>query len=318
MIKILANDGIDSDGKLLLEDAGFHVDTEKVPQDELPKVLPNYDVILVRSATKVRKDLIEQCPNLKVIGRAGVGLDNIDVAFAKERGVTVLNTPAASSQAVAELTFAHFFSLARYMGSAARGMGAGEAATFNKLKKDFSSGIQLRGRTLGIVGFGRIGQETARIGLALGMRVLPVDLVVSEARIDLKVYGYRDIALSVKLECVSMDDMLRHSDFISLHVPSVGKALIGREEIAKMKKGAIIVNTARGGVIDEEAALEGLQSGQLGGVGLDVFLNEPTPRLELLNHPRISVSPHIGGSTVEAQRNIGLELAEKVIAHFDK
>jgi D-3-phosphoglycerate dehydrogenase len=317
MIKILVNDGIHPDGKMLLEDAGFAVDTEKVAQEDLAKELPEYNAIVVRSATKVRADLIDKCPNLKVIARGGVGLDNIDVDYAKSKGIEVINTPAASSESVAELAFGHMFTLARFLQQSNRDMPTKGNTDFKNLKKSYSKGIQLRGKSLGIVGFGRIGQETARIGLAMGMNVLPVDLMIEQIDLDINIYNTRDVKLKVHVPTVSFDEMLAKSDFISLHVPSLRKAILGKEEFEKMKDGVIVVNCARGGVIDEQALLEALESGKVGGAGLDVFENEPTPLEALINHPNISVTPHIGASTLEAQRNIGLELADQIIAAFD-
>ena len=317
MIKILANDGIDADGQMLLEEAGYQVDTEKVAQEDLPGVLPDYDVVIVRSATKIRKELIDKCPNLKIIARGGVGLDNIDVEYARSKGITVMNTPAASSQSVAELVFAHLFSLCRFLQQSHRDMPVKGNTEFKQLKKVYSEGIQLRGRTLGIVGFGRIGQEVARIGVALGMKVMPVDLVVNEADIDINVFVSDNVRLSVTLDTYEWDEVLRNSDFLTLHVPfSGGSALIGKKEIDSMKNGAIIVNTSRGGAVDEDAMLEALNSGKLRGVGLDVFDNEPTPKKALLEHPLVSCSPHIGAATAEAQANIGLELADRILAFF--
>ena len=313
MAKILINDGIHPDGQKMMEEAGFTVSTTKIPQEELASKLPEFDAICVRSATKVRQELIDHCPNLKIIARGGVGLDNIDVTYAKSKSIEVINTPAASSEAVAELAFAHIYTLSRSLHKANREMETGE---FKKLKKSYAKGSQLRGKTIGIIGLGRIGQETARIALSLGMEVLPVDKMIDKATITLKLGGGAS-PVSIDLKTVDMDTMLGKSDYISVHVPfSGGTALIGKPEIAKLKDGAILVNTARGGTYDEEALLEGLQSGKLGGVGLDVFENEPNPRKELLNHPNISVSPHIGASTSEAQRNIGIELAEKIIKHL--
>ncbi len=316
MIRILANDGIADDGKSLLEEAGFEVVTDKVAQEDLAKELPNYDVIIVRSATKVRKDLIDQCPNLKVIARAGVGLDNIDHEYATSKGVEVVNTPAASSQAVAELVFTHFFNLARFVHRSNRELAAADS-DFNKLKKAYGEGIQLRGKSLAIIGFGRIGREVARIGLALGMEILPVDLMIDEADLEIDIYAAKAIKLKVRVETVSMEEALAKADFLTFHVPSVKGALLGKAEIAKMKKGAIVVNTARGGVIDEEALLEALDSGHLAGAGIDVYNNEPKPDRRLLSHPNASVTPHIGAATLEAQQNIGLELADQIIAFFE-
>jgi len=318
MIKVLANDGIHPDGKLLLEDAGFEVHTDKIPQDELMTKLQEYEVICVRSVTKIRQPLIDACPNLKVVARGGVGLDNIDVDYARSKGVAVMNTPAASSQSVAELVFAHMFTLSRSLHLANRQMPGEGNSAFKKLKKSYSKGFQLRGRTLGIVGFGRIGQEVARIGLALGMNIKPVDLVVESSDIHIDLYSSDSVSMAVKVPTVEMDEMLSESDFITFHVPSIGRALIGADEIAKMKDGVVLINTARGGTIDEDALLAGLNSGKIGGAGLDVFVNEPTPREDLIQHDRVSASPHIGASTAEAQRNIGLELADQIIAFYDK
>ncbi|PHI18490.1 3-phosphoglycerate dehydrogenase [Lewinellaceae bacterium SD302] len=315
MIRILANDGIAEDGKTLLEEAGYEVVTEKVAQEDLATELPNYDAIIVRSATKVRKELIDQCPRLQVIARAGVGLDNIDHDYARSIGRTVVNTPAASSQAVAELVFTHFFSLARFVHQSNRQLPAADS-DFKALKKSYSKGVQLRGKTLGIIGFGRIGVEAARIGLALGMKIMPVDLHVESRELEIDLHAAPDVKLKVTVETVEMEEMITAADFITIHVPSLKGALIGAEELKKMKNSAIIVNTARGGVIDEEALIAALDAGEIAGAGLDVFINEPTPDRHLLEHPRLSVSPHIGASTQEAQRNIGLELADQILAHF--
>lgn len=317
MIKILANDGIDADGYTLLEEAGYQVDTQNVPQEKLHEVLPDYDVIIVRSATKVRKDLIDQCPKLKIIARGGVGLDNIDAEYARGKGIEVMNTPAASSGSVAELVFAHIFSLARFLHLSNREMPEKGLTQFGKLKNTFSKGSTLGGKTIGIIGFGRIGQEVAKIAMALGMNVIPADLIVEEAEISLNIYHDETVNFSVKVATQSIDEILKKSDFITLHVPfSGGKPIIGAEEISRMKRGAYIINTSRGGAVAEDALLDALNSGQLGGAGLDVFESEPTPQKELLTHPKISVTPHIGGSTLEAQALIGLELADKIIAYF--
>ena len=313
MKKILANHGIDATGKELLEKAGFIVDTNNIPQEELASKLNAYDAILVRSATKVRKDLIDQCPNIKLIGRGGVGMDNIDVEYAKSKGVEVINTPAASSQAVAELAFGHFLSIARFIHDSNKNMPVSGDSNFNGLKKKYAEGIELTGRTLGVLGFGRIGQHAAKVGLGLGMNILAVDPYTKEATISVKV---ADQVVNVPVKTVSMDEMLKNSDFITLHVPFTGAPVLGKEEFAKMKDGVIIANASRGGTIDEDALLEALNSGKVFGIGLDVFDNEPTPRKDLLVHPKVSATPHIGASTTQAQLNIGTELSEKIIAFF--
>jgi len=316
MIKILVNDGIHPDGKLLMEEANYHVDDTKIPQEALLQKLPEYDAIIVRSATKVRKELIDQCPNLKVIARGGVGMDNIDVEYARSKGIKVINTPKASSQAVAELVVGHFFTLSRFLHRANRDMATKGATEFKALKKQYAGGVQLRGKTVGIIGFGRIGQEVARLALGLGMRVLASDLYDNTVNIDLSTPGAPEVAFSVRLTTVPLSRVLSESDYITIHVPSSDKPVIGAEEIQKLKDGVFLVNTSRGGTIDEAVLLEALESGKVAGAALDVFVNEPTPNVDLLNHPKISVSPHIGASTLEAQRNIGLELADAFIDFF--
>lgn len=313
-MRILINDGIHPDGKAALEAEGFEVVTEKIAQEDLVNELPTFDAIAVRSATKVRADLIDACPNLKAIARGGVGLDNIDVDHAKSKGIAVINTPAASSQAVAELVFAHLYGLARFLQQSNREMPENGNSSFGKLKKSFAKGIQLRDRTLGIIGIGRIGQETARIALGVGMKVLPVDPFVEKVDIEVPIHGAGSITAT--LPTVSMDEMLAQADAISLHIPFLGKPVLSNQEFAKMKNGVILINAARGGTVDEDALLAAIESGKVAFSGLDVFINEPTPREDLLNHAQISVTPHIGAATGEAQRNIGLELAEKLTAHL--
>ena len=309
--KILANDGIDNQGKALLEKAGFTVITEKVEQENLASAINenNYVALTVRSATKVRKDIIDACPKLKLIGRGGVGMDNIDVEYAKSKGVEVVNTPAASSMSVAELVFAHLFSMVRFLYDSNREMPLSGDVEFDALKKKYAPGIELRGKTLGIIGFGRIGQAVATTGLGLGMKILAYDPFIPEAEINLFIHGASPV--SIKIKTVSMEEVLKNCDFITLHVP--GGKVITSKEIAHMKKGAGIVNASRGGVIDENDLLEALNSGKLAFAGLDVFENEPKPRMDLLMHPKVSLTPHIGAATLEAQERIGIELAEKIV-----
>lgn len=314
MIKILANDGIHPDGRLLLEEANYEVEEDKVPQDELPDRIADYDVLIVRSATKVNKAVIDAAKKLKVIARGGVGMDNIDLDYAKSKGIEVYNTPMASSRAVAELAFAHLFALSRMLQRSNRELAAG--GDFKKLKKNYETGFQVRNKTIGIIGFGRIGQEVAKIALGVGMNVRAHDPFVQEAEIGIQLHSFEDLKLNVKIRTEPMDKILRDADFITFHVPGGGQPVITAAEIAKMKDGVFLINTARGGIIDEEALLAALESGKVAGAGLDVFENEPTPREALLKHPNISCTPHIGASTVEAQSYIGMELADKIIAFF--
>ncbi|WP_443939289.1 D-2-hydroxyacid dehydrogenase [Pedobacter sp. MW01-1-1] len=316
MIKILANDGIDPIGKELLEKAGFQVDTETIPQDQLAEALKNYDAITVRSATKLRKELIDAVPNIKLIGRGGVGMDNIDVEYARSKGINVINTPAASSLSVAELVFSHLFTGIRFLQDSNRKMPVEGATQFNALKKSYAKGTELSGKTIGIVGFGRIGRATAKVALGLGMNVLAYDLYPLETEITLDFQG--GASVSVPIKTVSFDEVIANSDFISLHTPFADKPILGEAEFAKMKKGVGIVNCSRGGTIDEPALIAALNAGQVSFAGLDVFDNEPTPLVDLLTHPKISLTPHIGASTNEAQERIGTELANLIIDHFKK
>lgn len=315
-MRILANDGIDAAGKKLLEDAGFEVDTNHIPQEELAEKLQAYDAITVRSATKVRQALIDVCPNLKAIGRGGVGMDNIDVDYARSKGLAVINTPAASSLSVAELVFAHLLNGVRFLYDANRKMPVEGNTNFGALKKAYAKGVELRGKTLGVVGFGRIGRETAKVALGLGMDVIYTDLFDGPTSLQLTFSGAVQVDLPVKQ--VTFEEVLKQSDFITLHVPFLDKPAIGKEEFALLKDGVGLVNASRGGVIDEEELIKALDAGKVAFAALDVFDNEPTPRQEILGHPRISLTPHIGAATNEAQERIGIELATLLIDALKK
>ena len=312
-MKILANDGLDQSGIDALTEKGFEVITTKVPQEFLVEYINenNIRTVLVRSATQIRKDLIDACPSIEIIGRGGVGMDNIDVDYARSKNIHVINTPSASSESVAELVFAHLFSGARFLQDSNRKMPITGDSEFAKLKKSYEKGIELRSKTIGIIGMGRIGQEVARIALGLGMRVIAADNNVGRASIKVKFYNNQFI--NVDIETEPLEGVLRHADFITLHVPAQKDGyMIGEKEFAMMKDGVAVVNCSRGGVIDEEAMISALDSGKVAFAGLDVFINEPTPSKQILNHPKISLTPHTGASTVEAQDRIGLSLAEQI------
>jgi D-3-phosphoglycerate dehydrogenase len=321
MIRILANDGIDAIGKKMLEEAGFTVVTDKVAQENLATELKNFDAILVRSATKVKKDIIDACPNLKLIGRGGVGMDNIDVAYAKNKGIAIVNTPASSSSSVAELVFAHIFTGSRLLQITNRVMPEKGNEEFANLKKAASSGIELKGKTMGIYGFGRIGQEVAKIAIGLGMKVLAFDPYVEKVdlSLDLPALGLNS-RIKVSIQTVNEESVILHSDFITFHVPfnEGDKAIIDAQVISKMKKGVGLINCSRGGVISETDLLAALNTGKVAFAGLDVFEQEPPIYKDILAHPNVSLSPHIGGSTIEAQARIGIELSEKVMDFFKK
>ena len=312
-MKILANDGISSVGISALQTAGFNVETTKVAQEQLADYINDQDIVglLVRSATQVRKDLIDACPGLKLIGRGGVGMDNIDVDYAKSKGLHVINTPAASSESVAELVFAHLFGSVRFLHDANRNMPLEGDSNFKKLKKLYAKGTELKGKTLGILGFGRIGQATARIALGTGMKVIYHDPFIDEAEVAVNFFDGRSVSFEFK--SLSKEEVLKDADLITLHVPAQDNYVIGKKEFELMKDGVGIVNAARGGVVDEEALVEALEKRKVAFAGLDVFETEPSPHIKILMHPNISLSPHIGAATGEAQDRIGEELASQII-----
>jgi D-3-phosphoglycerate dehydrogenase len=313
-MKVLANDGISKSGILALEEGGFEVITTKVAQEQVANFVNenNVSVVLVRSATKVRKDIIDSCPGLKIIGRGGVGMDNIDVDYAKSKGIHVINTPASSSESVAELVFAHLFSGVRFLHDSNRNMPLEGDTNFEGLKKAYANGIELRGKTLGVVGIGRIGQATAKMALGLGMKVIAADMFIPQ--VDIKVEFFDGQSITTTIVSQSLESLFKEADFITLHVPAQDGYIIGEKELAIMKDGVGIVNCARGGVIDEVALLKALDSGKVLFAGLDVFENEPTPEMTILMHHKISMTPHIGAATGEAQDRIGTELASQIIS----
>jgi D-3-phosphoglycerate dehydrogenase len=312
MINILANDGISQSGKDALDNAGFNISTITVSQEQLANHIQSNDiaVLLVRSATTVRKDLIDRCPNLKIIGRGGVGMDNIDVEYARSKGINVINTPAASSSSVAELVFAHLYGGVRFLHESNRNMPLEGDSNFKKLKKAYAKGVELRGKTIGIVGFGRIGRETAKIALGIGMKVLAYDKFLKEASITLNFSHEKSVEFNIKIS--KFNYLLENSDFISLHVPAQKEFIVDKKQFELMKDGVGIINAARGGVLNEVELISALDSGKVSFAGLDTFENEPKPEIKLLMHPNISLTPHIGAATNEAQDRIGKELADQI------
>ena len=313
-MKILANDGISQSGIDALTEAGYEVITTNVAQEQLVSFINENKIVvlLVRSATTARKELINTCPGLKIIGRGGVGMDNIDVEYAREKGLSVINTPAASSSSVAELVFAHLYGGVRFVYDSNRNMPLEGESNFKSLKKAYAKGIELRGKTLGIIGFGRIGQEVAKIALGVGMEVKASDKYINDVEVPVTLFNGDSI--NVNVETIHSSEVLKSSDFISLHVPAQKDYVIGEKEFAIMKDGTAIINAARGGIIDEVALVNALDNGKLAFACLDTYENEPKPAIKLLMHPRISLTPHIGAATLEAQDRIGLELATQIKA----
>lgn len=313
-MKVLANDGISAAGEKVLREAGIEMVEAKVSQEHLAGFINEngIDVLLVRSATKVRKDLIDACPGLKIIGRGGVGMDNIDVEYARSTGIHVINTPNASARSVAEMVFAHFFSLARYLHEANRMMPLEGETQFGALKKSYSNAVELQGKTLGVIGFGGIGKEVVKIGISLGMNVKVLTRKPKTETLTLNFFNGAKLDFEISSDN-NWDKFLHETDFISINTPKTEGYIIDAPQFEKMKDGVFIVNTARGGVIKEEALLDFIESGKVAGAALDVFENEPTPQLTVLMNPALSLSPHLGGNTLDAQEKIGTELALQII-----
>ncbi len=294
-MKILICDKTEKEAVERMRAAGLQVDVrDDIAPEELPSVLPAYEGMVVRSRTKVRQPLIDVCPNLKVIVRGGVGLDTIDAEYARSKGITVMNTPMASSASVAELTIAYMFSLARSVFQASLSMKA------ERWDKKLFEGEEIGGKTLGLIGIGNIGMEVARRAAALGMAVIAYDPYVKSAE-------------NVKM--VSLDELLATSDYISLHLPKTKESanMIGKAQIAKMKNNVRIINCARGGIIDEVALYEALTNGRIAGAALDVYAEEPPTDWKLIKLPNVIGSPHIGAATKDAQGRVGAEVADKLI-----
>ena len=311
-MKILANDGISDSGKEKLEEYGFDVDLTKVSQEQLVSYINENEIstILVRSATQVRADIIDNCPSIKIIGRGGVGMDNIDVEYAKSKGINVINTPAASSKSVAELVFSHLFGCVRFLHESNRSMPLEGDTKFKELKKSYAGGTELSEKTLGIIGFGRIGQEVAKIAIGVGMKVIFYDKFNEQANIKLDFFDGQN--LSFKLKSSTFDELLNNSDFITVHIPASNEYIIDSDQIAKMKNGVGLLNLSRGGIINEEELIKNIESGKISFAGIDTFEGEPNPSMKILMNSNVSLTPHIGAATVEAQDRIGVELADKI------
>lgn len=313
-MKVLANDGISDAGKNALQEAGIELLEVKVSQEHLTHFINEnqVDVLLVRSATKVREELIDACPGLKIIGRGGVGMDNIDVEYAIDKGIYVINTPNASSRSVAEMVFAHFFSLARFLHESNRLMPLEGDTHFSALKKSFGKAQELEGKNLGVIGFGGIGKEVVKMGISLGMKVKVLTRKPKTETLSLHFFDGQCLDFEIT-STQDWDEFLLDTDFISINTPKTKEYVLDAPQFEKMKDGVFIVNTARGGVINEVELLKFIESGKIAGAALDVFENEPSPELPLLMNPNLSLSPHVGGNTLDAQNKIGVELAHQII-----
>jgi D-3-phosphoglycerate dehydrogenase len=312
-MKILANDGISQSGIDALGKRGFEIITTKVAQNQLENYINEHtiDAILVKNATQVRQELIDACPSIKLIGVLGVGMDNIDAEYAEDQGLYVINAPEASASSVAELVFAHLFGLARFLHASNREMPLEGDSRFKELKKAYSQGIELKGKTIGIIGFGRIGQAVAKIGLGLGMNVIATDEIITNAPISVDFFNGQKVTINI--DTIPKDELLKEADFITLHVSAQEDYVISKKEIEKMKDGVGIINTARGGILHEVDLVMAIESGKVQFAGLDVFETEPKPAVQLLMNPEISLTPNIGAGTKETQDRIGTELAKQII-----
>lgn len=311
-MKILANEGIHDSGKVALEQQGFEVLTTKIAPNQLENYINEYlvDALIVRNSTEVREELIDACPSLKLIAKAGTDMDNIDVEYAINHGLHVINTPEASGIAIAELVFAHLLGMSRFLHISNREMPLEGDMRFNDLKRTFSAGIELRGKTLGIIGFQHIGQEVAKIALGLGMKVIAMDSRLDSAPIELEFFnGQKTI---INIETTDFNTILKESDFITLHTDNQEGYILGKEEFDKMNSGVGIVNISQSGVIDEMALLAAIKNKTVRFAGLDVYETQPNPEIQLLMNSDLSLSPNISNSTLEAQERMGLELAQQI------
>jgi len=302
-VKVLICDPVDAEGVMRLRREGFAVDDKSsIEPAELEKAVAGYDALVVRSRTKVTKQILEKGRRLRVVGRVGAGVDNIDTEAAEKLGITVLNTPEAPSDSVAELTVGLMLALARRIPLADRLMKDGKWA-----KKELE-GTLLNGKTLGLIGLGHIGAKVAKVAKAFGMKIL-VFKRSPPSRETLELLG---------AEFVSFGELLRRSDIVSIHVPLTEQTLgiIGEKELGTMREGAVLVNTSRGRIVDEDALLKALKSGRLGGAGLDVYCTEPCGNLELVGLPNVVCTPHIGAQTGEAQKAASVLLVEKLVRFF--
>lgn len=306
-MRILANDGIGPEGKALLEKHQIQVEDQHIPQEQLSETLQNYDGVLVRSATKITKEIIDRNLHLTVIGRGGVGMDNIEVDYAREHDIQVINTPLASTRSVAELTIAFILSGVRNLHRSYQEMPQKGSKDFKGLKKQLSKGIEVQGKTIGLIGFGAIGQEVAKLAIGLGMNVLiSTSQVGKQYRLDLELMN-----IELNFTSISKEQLLQEADIISLHCPNSSSYVLDEKELQSELNG--IINTSRGSLINEEALIAQLNSGNIGFAGLDVFQNEPLVNQALLEHPKVLSSPHIGGSTIEAQERVWIQIAEQII-----
>ena len=313
-MRVLANDGISNSGKKALLEANLEFLDNRVSQEHLQNFINEnkVDVLLVRSATTVRQDLIDACPSLKIIGRGGVGMDNIDVEYARSKGLHVINTPLASSRPVAEMVFAHFFTLARFLHESNRLMPLEGDTQFKQLKKSFGNAVELQGKTLGVIGFGGIGQEVVKMGISLGMKVKVLTRKPTTETLTLEFFDGQKVDFTIN-STNDWDEFLKDTQFISLNTPKTNEYILDSPQFEKMQDGVYIVNTARGGVINEVTMVDYIASGKIAGAALDVFENEPKPELALLMNSSLSLSPHLGGNTLDAQEKIGVELVDQII-----
>ena len=312
-MKILANDGLSKSGIDALEKGGFEVLNVKVAQNQLENYINehNIDALIVKSLTEVRDDLIDECPSLKLIAFAGVGMDTIDVDYAIDKGLHVINAPEASTVSVAEMVFAHLFGMVRFLHSANREMPLEGDSRFRELKKAYSEGTELRGKKLGIIGFGSIGQEVAKIAIGIGMEIIAIDEKIESESITLNFFNGQKINFNIDMS--TKQELLKEADFITINVPEQDGYVIDAKEIEEMKDGVGIINTSRGSNLNEVALITAIENGKIQFAGLDVFENEPNPEIQLLMNPDLSLSPHIGAGTLEAEERVGLEIAKQII-----
>ncbi len=312
-MKVLANDGISKTTKKTLEDAGIEILDQRVAQEHLARIMNenNVDVLLVKNATKVSRQLIDAVPSLKIIGKAGEGWDNVDVSYAREKGISMISAPEGLSRSAAEMVFAHFLSLARFLHESNRMMPLEGESQFNALKRSYGNAVELQGKTLGVIGLGHVGKEVVKIGISLGMNVKAFTRTPKTEKLTLRFFDGQTLDFSLHTTN-NWDEFLNGTQFISINTTKTSEYIIGLPQLEKMENGVYIVNTVSGG-IDEVALLDFVESGKVAGAALDIFENEPHPELNILMNPALSLSPHLAGTTLDAQEKTDAALAQQII-----
>ena len=316
-MKILVPNSFFEHGIKLLQKADFQVLTTTVALNQLEQFITTnaIDIIITKSPTSITKELIDACPTLKLIGSTEVDKNSMVTSHAKAKGIKIIDTPFAIANSVAELVFAHLFGMVRFLHQANREMPLEGDIRFNDLRKQFSTGTELKGKTLGIIGLGNIGKEVAKIAIGIGMKVIATSSSIKKEVINLSFYNGTSVAFEIETQ--SLESLLKESDFITIHTPYQGAVLIGKQEIELMKTGVGIINTSQGGTLDEIALINAIETEKVKYAALDVYETEPKPEIQLLMNPELSLTPHIGGKTIDSNYKVEKEIINQLVSFIN-